>query len=391
MQGDVVMRSAVIVRYGEITLKGPLVRRKMEQALAKHIVFRLGYCGFNDFDVVLERGRIFVYVDKSVNDAAKCLTKVFGVVSVSPSIEIDNDIDVIKEAAVKTVLIVSKERRIQSFAIRARRVESYPITSKDIEKIVGQAVKDATGLRVDLEKSDLSVFIEVRERSAYIYTEVLKGPGGLPYGIEGKCVALFSGGVDSSIAMWMAAKRGCEVAPLHMVARPFYSDKAFERAINVLKAFREWVPRKEFTAFFVTNYGDLLKKIVDGVKKRLVCLACKRLMLLIAARVAKEIGAKAIVTGESLGQVASQTLDNIYVISKGIEIPVLRPLIGFDKEEIASLARSLGFEMAMASLPACSALPEFPETHAEPGALDEYEGLLTRLSQEAVWEVKGIE
>jgi thiamine biosynthesis protein ThiI len=97
------------------------------------------------------------------------------------------------------------------------------------------------------------------------------------------------------------------------------------------------------------------------------------------------------VTGESLGQVASQTLDNIYVISKGIEIPILRPLIGFDKEEIASLARSLGFEMAMVSLPTCSALPEFPETHAEPGALDEYEGLLARLSQEAVWEVKSIE
>jgi thiamine biosynthesis protein ThiI len=312
-------------------------------------------------------------------------------VSVSPSIEIDNDIDVIKDVAVRVALAVSKERGAKSFAIRARRVESYPITSKDIEKIVGQVVKEATGLRVDLVSSDLEVFVEVRERCAYIYTEVLKGPGGLPYGVEGRCIALFSGGVDSTVAMWMAAKRGCEVIPVHMVAKPFYSDKAFERAINVLKAFREWIPRKEFKAVFVTNYGELLKRIVDSVRKRLICLACKRLMLLIALRLVRELGAKAIVTGESLGQVASQTLDNMHVISRGIEVPIFRPLIGFDKEEIASLARSLGFEKTMVNMPQCAALPEFPETHANANALDIYREFLEKLSQEAVWEVVNIE
>ena len=385
------MKSTIIVRYGEITLKGPFVRSRMEHMLVEHIRFRLAQCGFSDADVVLERGRIFVYVDKGVSDAARCLTKVFGVVSVSPSIEIDNDIDVIKDVAVRVALAVSKERGAKSFAIRARRVESYPITSKDIEKIVGQVVKEATGLRVDLVSSDLEVFVEVRERCAYIYTEVLKGPGGLPYGVEGRCIALFSGGVDSTVAMWMAAKRGCEVIPVHMVAKPFYSDKAFERAINVLKAFREWIPRKEFKAVFVTNYGELLKRIVDSVRKRLVCLACKRLMLLIALRLVRELGAKAIVTGESLGQVASQTLDNMHVISRGIEVPIFRPLIGFDKEEIASLARSLGFEKTMVNMPQCAALPEFPETHANANALDIYREFLEKLSQEAVWEVVNIE
>lgn len=386
-----VMKSVVIVRYGEVALKGSLVRSRMERALVEHVRFRLSYCGFSDFDVVLESGRIFVYVSRGVEDVAKCLTKVFGVVSVSPSIEVDNDIDVIKEAAVKTALTVSREKSAKSFAIRARRVKSYPITSKDVEKLVGQAVKDATGLSVDLEKSDLDIFIEVRGRSAYIYTEVFRGPGGLPYGIEGKCVALFSGGVDSTIAMWMIAKRGCEVLPLHMVAKPFYSDKAFEKAIKVLRVFREWVPRKEFIALFVTNYGDLLKRVADSVKRRLTCIACKRLMLLIALRVAREFGAKAIVTGELLGEVASQTLDNLYVISKSIEMPVLRPLIGFDKEGVTSMARFLGFEEAMVGLPPCAALPKSPETHAGASALDVYEELLEKLSQEAVWEAKSIE
>jgi thiamine biosynthesis protein ThiI len=379
------MLSVVLVRYGEVTLKGFYVRSRMERLLAKHVEFRLRRCGFNDFDVVLDRGRIFVYVDRAV-DAAKCLTKVFGVVSVSPAVEVDNDIDVIKDYATRLALDAVKGRKIQSFAIRARRVESYPITSKDIEKIVGQVVKDSTGLRVDLEKPDLEVFIEVRERSAYIFTEVFKGPGGLPYGVEGRCVALYSGGVDSTVAMWMTAKRGCDVTPIHMVSKPFYSDKAYERAVEVLKVFRDWIPKEEFKALFVTNYGELLKRVIEVVERRLTCLACKRLMLLIASRVAEEVNAKAIVTGDSLGQVASQTLDNLYVISKGIRIPVFRPLIGFDKEEIASLARSLGFEKAMISLPPCAALPEHPETHAEPDALDKYSDFLEKLSQDAVWE-----
>ena len=382
------MRDVIIVRYGEISLKGPLVRERMEKTLVEHIRYRLSRCGFSGYEIVSERGRIFVYVQNNAVDAAKCISKVFGVVSTSPAIEVDNDIDVIKEAALNVALNIARSRKISSFAIRARRVESYPITSKDIEKIVGQVVKDATGWRVDLENSDIEIFIEVRERSAYIYTDVFKGPGGLPYGSEGKCVALYSGGVDSTVAMWLMAKRGCDIIPVHMVLKPFYSDLAYERAVNVLKIFREWVPKEVFEAYFVVNYGDLLKEIIERVRQRLICLACKRLMLLIARRIAEEVKAKAIVTGDSLGQVASQTLDNLYVISKGIPIPVLRPLIGFDKEEIAELARKLGFEEAMRSLPPCKALPEYPETHAKPDALDEYNEFLERLAEEATWTVE---
>ena len=379
------MRDVVIVRYGEIALKGPHTRRRMEGSLLEAISWRLRRCGFEKHDIVAEEGRIFVYpIDASSIDVAKCLTKVFGVVSTSPALEIPNDIETIKRVAKDVATKVLENRKVESFAIRARRVESYPITSKDIEKIVGQIVKDATGLKVDLEEPDLEIFIEVREQHAYIFTEVLRGPGGLPYGIEGKCVVLFSGGMDSTLALWMMAKRGCEVVPLHMVLKPLYGDDAFEKALRVLKMLREWIPRDSFEVLLVENYGRLLKEVARSVPTSLRCLACKRLMLLIAQRIAREIGAKAIATGEVIGQVASQTLDNIYAISRNLEIPVLRPLISFDKEEIAAKLRELGlYEEACRRVATCYVVPPNPETHADPSALEPYEDLLQRLATEA--------
>jgi len=171
----------------------------------------------------------------------------------------------------------------------------------------------------------------------------------------------------------------------------FIAIKPLRKLLRCLGSLESGFQDKEFIALFVTNYGDLLKRVADSIKRRLTCTACKRLMLLIALRVAREFGAKAIVTGELLGEGASQTLDNLYVISKSIEMPVLRPLIGFDKEGVTSMARFLGFEEAMVGLPPCAALPKSPETHADASALDVYEELLEKLSQEAVWEAKSIE
>lgn len=382
----------ILVRYGEIALKGPLVRGRMERNLMEAIKWKLRrIIDVEEFSVVKEDGRIFVKIPKirdldSLNNYVKELVKTFGVVSASPAIEIDNNIFTISSVSVELVKDLVSKRKVNTFAVRARRVESYPITSKDIEKIVGQKIKESLNLSVDLENPDLIIFIEVREKKSYIFTEVVEGPGGLPYGVEGLCISLFSGGADSTLAMWLIAKRGCEILPLHMVNKPFYSDEAYQRVFSVMKRFREWIPKDRVEIVLVENYGEIMKKLGDVVPLRLRCLACKKTMFLIAQKLAKERKAKAIVTGESLGQVASQTLDNLYTISKGMEIPILRPLIALDKEEIAYMLRKIGlFDVTAKDVGKCGFLPPHPEIHAKPDALDPYTDLLNKLAEQAIF------
>jgi thiamine biosynthesis protein ThiI len=391
------MDYTILIRYGEIALKGPLVRDRMERMLVESISWRLQRLGVERFHIYRGGGRIFIKIPHakdldSLRDYAGKLANIFGIVSLSPAIEVGNDIETISSVSVKLARDIASNRKISSFAIRARRVESYPITSKDIEKIVGQKVKEALNIKVDLENPDLEIFIEVREEKAYIFTDVIEGPGGLPYGVEGLCISLFSGGMDSTLATWLIAKRGCEVLPLHMVNKPFYSDEAYQRVFDVLKKLREWIPRDRLEMVIVDNYGELLKMLSEHIPLRLRCLACKKLMLLIAQRLARERNAKAIVTGESIGQVASQTLDNIYVISKGIEVPILRPLIAFDKQEIADMLRKIGLlNVTARDVGRCGFLPPYPETHAKPDALDPYIDLLNKLADQSIYRSVYIE
>ncbi|MEM1525968.1 MAG: tRNA uracil 4-sulfurtransferase ThiI [Ignisphaera sp.] len=383
------MDLAILVRYGEIALKGQVVRSRMEQCLANSIEWRLRRIGLEEFYVSRERGRIFVKIPwvKDLNKLsfyAKELTKTFGVVSISPTVEVDNNIETIMFVSTELARNVVSRKNVKTFAVRARRVESYPITSKEIKKIVGQKIKDSLNLSVNLENPDFEIFIEVREKKAYIFTDIIEGPGGLPYGVEGLCIALFSGGMDSALALWLMARRGCEVLPLHMVFRPYYSEEAYQRVFNVMKFLREWIPRNKVEVLFVENYPELMNEVVEVVPAKLRCLACKKLMLLIADKIAIERKAKAIVTGDSLGQVASQTLDNIYVISKDIKVPVLRPLIAMDKQEITNTINKLGlFDVVAKNVGKCRLLPQHPETHAKPDTLDPYIDILRKLVDKA--------
>lgn len=383
------MDLAILVRYGEIALKGPVVRSRMEQYLVNSIEWRLRRIGLDGFSIYREKGRILIKIPKirdfdELSFYTKELTKTFGVVSISPVIEVDNKIDTISSVSTEIAKNVISRKSVKTFAIRARRVESYPIESKEIKKIVGQKIKDSLNLSVDLENPDLEIFIEVREKNAYIFTDIMKGPGGLPYGVEGLCITLFSGGMDSALALWLMARRGCEVLPIHMVFGSYYSEEAYQRVFNVIKKLREWMPRDNIEVLFVENYSELMKRIAEVVPAKFRCLACKKLMLLIAEKVAMERRAKAIVTGDSLGQVASQTLDNIYVISKDIKIPVLRPLIAMDKQEITDAIKKLDlFDVAAKNVGKCKLLPQYPATHARPDTLDPYTDIFRRLADQA--------
>ena len=357
------MYNVTIIRYGEISIKSPRVREKMENILIRNIKTTLELSGICKYKIKREKGRIFIYSENPI-DIAKLLTKVFGIVSTSPAIEIDNDIEVIKEQVLKITKEILKDN--MEFAIRARRVKSYKLTSKEIERIIGEEVlmKSGLKLKVNLENPDKIIYIEIRKKRAYIYYHLFRGYGGLPYGVEGKVISLVSGGVDSAISSWLIMKRGCEIIPIHYDLTPYYTKEAKERAIDVLKWLRKWVPKKKFKIYLVP-LGQIHSQVkLDDERYR--CLLCKSLMYKIAEIVCIKEKAKGIVTGESMGQVASQTLDNLYFLSSLVKVPIYRPVIGFDKEEIIKLAKKLNvFEIAGRQVGLCKLVPKYPITHIE--------------------------
>jgi len=355
-----VENNVVLVRYGEVTLKSPYVRELMEKKLIDHIKYVLRKHGYERVNIRLIPGRIFINNVDNAAEVANIVSKVFGVVSTSPAVEVRTEIGEIKKSVVNYALEVLKEN--QSFAIRARRVKRFPITSKELEKILGAEVLDKLRekkLKVNLTSPDVTIYVEVRSRKTYIYHEVFDGVGGLPYGVEGKAISLVSGGIDSPVATWLIMKRGVKVIPVFFNGGSFTSREAVEKAHTTIKILREWVPEDEFY-FYEVSYGEALRTIVENVRPQLVCLACKRTMLKTAIELARIEGAKAIVTGESLGQVASQTLDNIFAISYNLEYPILRPLIGLDKDEIVELARKIGtYNVSSRNVIECQASPAY--------------------------------
>ena len=371
--------NVVLIRYGEITLKSPYVRESMEKMLVNSIAYKLKRHGIDFLEIRKIPGRIFIRLDSAEKTvrASEIVSKVFGVVSTSPVIEVSNDLPELRKAVVEYSSKILKEG--ETFAIRARRVKKYPITSKELEKILGADVLNALKhlkLKVNLTAPSKTIYVEVRSRKAYIYHEIMKGVGGLPYGVEGKAIVLISGGIDSPVAAWLIMKRGVKIIPLFFNLGKYTMPEARIRALNAIRKIRDWAPEPEFY-FYEIPFEKALENIVKNIPVQYTCIFCKTIMFKVAERIANIENAKAIVTGESLGQVASQTLDNIYVISRDLGVPVLRPLIGFDKEEIVSLARSIGtYDISAKSIVECKASPSFRGSyavaHAKPEIIKKY-------------------
>ena len=318
-----------IVRYGEISLKGKN-RKRFEELLAKNIEKMLKREGFNGTTKIL-RGRILVY---SPSSSSSVFSKIPGIVSYSPAEEMNYE--EIKGYLIEKLRDISPE----SFKIDAHRVDKrFPKTSIEINEELGEFVVNNFGWRVDLSNPDLRIGVEIINSKAYVFFETYKGIGGLPVGSSGKLMALVSGGIDSPVAAFMMMRRGARIIALH-----FSINDEEEKVRKYLERLNEFSP--EDIELVIFPYREKLRKITEELKKikrpEWICVFCKYGMVKIASDIAGKKGALGIVTGDSLGQVASQTLENMKIISSASEIPIYRPLIGMDKMDIEKIAKKIG-------------------------------------------------
>jgi thiamine biosynthesis protein ThiI len=350
----------VLIRYGEIALKGQnrtfffrKLRRNLRKCLKANRI---------PGKVWQEGQRIYLETDQ-VEAAVRAVQRVFGIVSLSPVRAVPAELN----AIVREGVAVAQRAALgpaRTFRVRARRSDkSFPHISPEIERRVGEAIVMGTGARPDLSKdAEVEIGVEVQPGRALVFGETIPGPGGLPLGSQGRVVALLSSGIDSPVAAWLMMKRGCGVIPVHFAASPGQAEQV-EAIVTALNQYAYGWQLRPIVFSHEEVLGPTLARLRALRRERWTCLFCKRSLLAKAAEVADEMDASALVTGESLGQVASQTLSNLEVISYGIQKPILRPLIGMDKTEIVAMARRIGtYEPSIKDSYACPFLPDRPLT-----------------------------
>jgi thiamine biosynthesis protein ThiI len=365
----------ILVSYSEIALKSRYVRNQLEKSLAQDIVSLLRKHGYENPSTHRKYGRI--YVDGVPNEAVGIVSKVFGVANAMPSTGTEYDFESVVNGLVDEAKRSLKDGN--SFAVRPKVVGEHEFNSRGLSYEAGSRVLDALkdrGVHVNLDNPDVTLYAEVRDKDAFVYSSVVRGVLGLPYGTQGKAISLYSGGIDSPVAAWLLMKRGVAVLPLFMDQRPFVGDTYVERAIESFNQIASYVPRKSYK-MYSAPMGDVMQRITETREPRFTCIMCKRSMYRIAQRFAEKHKALAIITGESLGQVASQTLSNMFVLSSSIYLPILRPLVGLDKVEIEDIARIIGsYKISAVTTDGCKAVPEGPATRSKVDILEELEAEL---------------
>jgi len=367
----------VVARFGEIALKGRNRPRFTEQ-LRLNIAERLRTCGIAAQVEKVEQ-RFYVHT-ADPESAAEALTRVFGVTSVSPAMRAPRDIASIQQVALSELVRGGFSER-SSLRVEARRTyKDFPLTSPEINQVVGAFLHGALGGRVDLSKAaDFTVGIEIMRDHALVYARSLAGAGGMPVPLSGRVVCLMSGGLDSPVAAWMMMKRGCAIIPLHLAQ----SEESKERFLALCEVLQQWSQGWRLRPIVLSHaeiMGDIRQRLLENNAGRWTCLFCKRAMLRAASEIAGRYKGQGIVLGDSLGQVASQTLESMRIISSGCELPIYRPLIGLDKVEVMALARKAGtYELSARHSAACPYLPENPVTQA---SFAKFQALLPLLGED---------
>ena len=351
------MKKVILVRYGEIILKG-LNRPFFEDRLMSNIKKSLHSLG--KVSVRRSQARIFVEPADEAFDfgvAVKKLSRVFGIVSVSIVLKIESDFEEIKKHSVAIAQehldkLISRNALNHgssamsrntpgsiSFKVEAKRGDkSFPLQSPEICAQLGEHLLESIpALRVDVHSPDFVFYVEVRE-SAYIYCDIIPSNGGLPIGTNGKAMLLLSGGIDSPVAGWMMAKRGLEIEAVHFYSYPYTSERAKEKVISLAKILSRYCYHVKL---HIVPFTQIQMEINDKCPEEQITIIMRRAMMKISEIIAKKNGALALITGESLGQVASQTLHALSVSNAAVGMPVFRPLIGMDKNEVIDIARKI--------------------------------------------------
>ena len=339
--------NVVIVRYGEIGTKSRQTRRWFENILMNNIREALVSEDVDFKKVEAKHGRILVKTNKA-REAADVLGRVFGIVSLSPAMEIDAELEKINRTALKLFRRKKRELGIErpKFRVTARRItKEFPLKSPEVQAKVGEYILENEESEVDLHSYDIEVGVELLEGKAYVYVDKIRAWGGLPIGTQGKVVALLSGGIDSPVAAFLMMKRGVEVIPVHI----YMGEQTLEKVRKIWNQLKKYHygGKGELIVIKPENREKIIAKLREMKKEKYTCVFCKYMMVRHADRIAREFGAKGIVMGDSLGQVASQTLENMYIVSQATDLPIYRPLIGMDKEEIVRIAKKIGtFELS---------------------------------------------
>ena len=369
------MNDIILLKIGEIILKG-LNRRRFEQKLLGNIRWRLGRIG--KFRVYMLQSTIYVEGEDGADmDAAfEELQKVFGVVAISRAAACEKD----KDAIAKLAIACMREEmgRVKSFKVESKRSDkSFPMTSVQLSQYVGGELSEAyPEVAVDVHDPELTVHIEVRDLAAYVHKSPVPGAGGMPVGSNGVAVSLLSGGIDSPVSSWMIARRGVSLIPVHFFSFPYTSQQAKEKVVELARLLTPWCGKMRME---VVPFTHIQEEIRAKCPEEYFTLIMRRFMMRIAERIALDNGAKAIVTGENLGQVASQTMEAMASTQAVIGLPVLQPLVGMDKGEIVAMARRIGtFDTSILPYEDCCTVftPRHPRTHPTVAEVEEAEAAL---------------
>jgi len=370
-------RNIYIVRCGEVALKG-LNKPYFERMLIERI--RKVLKPYKETEVRREDGLIVVRTapDLPKETVIREISKVFGVDSISPAVETETDMEAIGRAAVAYMQQQIEERGIRTFKVEAKRADkSFPVKSPEIARRIGARILvECKVLKVDVHNPECKLYVHVRKDRSFIYERKVSALGGLPLGTNGKGLVLLSGGIDSPVAAFLMAKRGMYIEAVHFHSYPYTSERAWEKVKDLAQVLTDYCGNIKIHS---VNLLPIQEQIVQHCPEEEMTILIRRFMMKIAQRIARETGSLMLITGENLGQVASQTAEALMVTDAAVQMPVMRPLIAMDKTEIIDLARKIGtYDISILPYEDCCTvfLPKHPKTKPKLSAILESESRL---------------
>ena len=361
--------NVLIVKYGEIAVR--TIRKNLDD--------------IGDFYVVKEQGRLIVEDRGGKLDFDKVIPRILcimGIIGVSPGVRVRNqELDNLKKVCAEHIRSIGADK-YKTFKIETKRSnKSYPLESREVSAAVGEYILDEfPDFTVDVHNPELTVYIELRN-DAYVYSELIKGLGGLPVGSSGKGIVMLSGGIDSPVSAFMMAKRGVEVEGVYFNSPPYTSERAKQKVVDLAERLTMFTGGFKL---YVVPFTDLQLYLLENVPHDKLTIFLKRAMTRVACILGERDGALAVITGDSVGQVASQTMQGLHAISAAATMPILRPLAGFDKQEIVDIARKIGtFDISVRPYEDCCTIfvAKHPETKPKTSVIEKIESKLTELDR----------